>query len=263
MTERITSRNNPKIKNISKLAASASYRRESSLFVAEGVRLCSDAQKSGVEMKELYITEKAEKKYYRELEKSVLSAENVYIITDEVADRIADTKNTQGVFSVCRILDKKLFTDKIKKDGIYIATDNIQTPDNLGAICRTAEALGINGLIIGSGCDMYNPKALRASMGAFFRLPVLVCDNLAEELSALRKTDMKVLASVPDSNAVKITQLGNKKGTVCVIGNEGNGISDEILGISDLKVTIPMLGRAESLNAAAAASIIMWELVKF
>lgn len=262
MREKITSRNNIKIKNVCKLVSSPAYRKENGLFVAEGFRLCMDAAESGIKIKELYITEKAELKFSEYAERLFASSENIYAITDEVAERLADTKTTQGVFAVCNSIVKKLFYGSNNKSVKYIATDNIQTPDNLGAVLRTAEALGIDGVIIGSGCDIYNPKVLRASMGAVFRLPIAAVDDLTDVLCELKKKKITVIASVPNASAVKITDFNVNGGVVCIIGNEGNGISENILNLSDIRVTIPMQGRAESLNAAAAAAILMWELVK-
>jgi TrmH family RNA methyltransferase len=139
--------------------------------------------------------------------------------------------------------------------------EEISNPSNFGAICRTAEAVGLDGIIIKGGCDIYNPKVLRAAMGALFRLDVVVTDDLISLLNTLKTNSMKIYGSVPDANAEKITNIDKSQGMVCVIGNEGNGISDEVKGFSEL-VTIPMNGYAESLNAAAAATIIMWEMMR-
>ena len=132
----------------------------------------------------------------------------------------------------------------------------------MGAISRTAEAFGIDGLVIFGGCDIYNPKALRASMGALVRLPVKVCENLETEINLCKELGIGTFATVPDRDAKDITKTDFSKGALCVIGNEGNGVSQEIIDLCDERITIKMSGRAESLNAAAAASITMWELVK-
>ena len=159
------------------------------------------------------------------------------------------------------MLDKFANISKIKYYGKYVALEEISNPSNFGAICRTAEAVGLNGIIIKGGCDVYNPKVLRAAMGALFRLDVLVTDDLISLLEELKENNMSVYGSVPDANAEKITNINKSQGMVCVIGNEGNGISDEVKEVSQL-VTIPMNGYAESLNAAAAATIIMWEMMR-
>ena len=117
-------------------------------------------------------------------------------------------------------------------------------------------------MVIYGGCDIYNPKALRASMGALFRLPVKVCKNLNDEIALCKNVGIDSFATVPDREADDITKTDFSKGAFCIIGNEGNGVSKEIIDVCDKKITIKMQGRAESLNAAAAASITMWELVK-
>lgn len=257
---KITSLNNEKIKNAVKLVSSSAERREKGMFVCEGARLCLDAVLSGVDPYEVFYTAEAAEKYASQLGTILGRASYAYEIPAGAAAKISDTKNPQGIFTINKILDKSDLFDKIDCGGAYVALDNIQNPDNLGAISRTAEALGYDGIIAGGGCDIYNPKALRASMGALFRLNVVRCGSLA---SFLPSSGIKeIIATVPDDTAEKITDYRRSGGLALVIGNEGSGISAETLGICSRRITIPMRGRAESLNAAAAASICMWELSK-
>lgn len=259
---KITSRNNEKIKLAAKLCADSSERRKTGLFFLEGLRLCCDAAENGICPKDVFVTEVALQKYDRELEVLVSSGENVYVITDEIASKLSDTKNTQGVFCVCKTLDKFANIDKINYNGIYIAMENIQTPDNLGAAARTAEALGLDGMIISGGCDIYNPKALRASMGSLLRLDVFSVSDLPEFIAMCNNNSMNTYAAVPDRSVLPVTQMDRTKGVVCVVGNEGNGLTEKTISSCSSKITIPMKGRAESLNAAAAACMIMWEMVR-
>ncbi|MBR1811136.1 MAG: RNA methyltransferase [Clostridia bacterium] len=261
MTETITSVNNPKIKDAAKLLKSAPYRRETGRFIAEGLRLCTDAALSGISVEAAFVTADALAKHADALSPLLNAAERIYVITENVCDRLSDTKTAQGVFAVCA-MPGDTAGDAVDPNGTYIAADHLQNPANLGALCRTAEALGLDGVLIGGGCDIYNPKTLRASMGAMFRLPCYSAVRLADILSALSAKGMTLLAAVPDAGAQKITALRPQGGKVCVVGNEGNGISDEVLAVCHTRVTIPMRGRAESLNAAAAAAILMWELVR-
>lgn len=143
-----------------------------------------------------------------------------------------------------------------------IALDHVQDPGNLGAIIRTAEALGIDAVIVGGGCDLYNPKALRATMGSALRINIKQTDNLESVLTEFKERNIPVYATSPDSSAFQITDVDFSKGGVCVVGNEANGVSDEIKALCDSLITIKMLGRAESLNASVAASITMWEMVR-
>ena len=260
--ELISSRNNDKIKYAVKLRELARFRRENGEFFAEGARLCSDAAKSGVTIRALFVTEGALKKYGEYIKDIENAAEEIYTVSDEVSEKLSDTKNGQGVFCICKMLDKNTNIGKIKYNGKYIVLEEISNPQNFGAICRTAEALGLDGVIVGGGCDIYNPKALRASMGSLFRLNVFSCDTLKELLCGLQKNGMNVYAAVPDRGALAVTHADMTKGTAIVIGNEGDGISEEVKNASTSLITVPMKGRAESFNASAAASIVMWEMMR-
>lgn len=189
-------------------------------------------------------------------------AERSFIVSDEIAEKLSDTKNNQGIFCVCKMLDKKTNIGKIKYNGKYIALEDVSNPSNFGSVVRTAEAVGLDGVIVCGGCDIYNPKSLRASMGSLFRMDISVAENLPALISQLRENGMKVYAGVPDSSAIKITESDMQNGVVCIIGNEGNGITEETKKACTQLVTIPMKGRSESLNAASAASILIWEMMR-
>ena len=256
--EIISSRTNPVIKAAAALKES-SERKKTGLFLIEGARLCFDAASNGVQVEKLFITERAAEKYSREFEAVKENALKSYFISEHIAEKLSDTKNSQQFFAVCR--DTK-GTPEIARDKMYVFCDNIQNPDNLGAIVRTAEALGAAGLIINSGCDIYSPKALRASMGALMRFPVIRTENASALLTALRRDGMEIYGSVVSPDAEKLTETEKKGSGVLVIGNEGNGISEEILSVCTRQITIPMKGKAESLNASAAATILIWEFMK-
>lgn len=256
--EIITSRANPVIKAAAALKE-ASARRSAGMFLLEGARLCCDAALNNTEIVQFFVTEKAAEKYRKEFSVLADKAEKGWFIAESVAEKLSDTKNSQDFFAVCR---ENKIPPVIKEDGMYIFTDNIQNPDNLGAIVRTAEALGADGLIVSSGCDIYSPKAQRASMGALLRFPVIKTSDGSAVLTRCKSKGMKVFASVVTSDALRCTEGDKSGGCVLVIGNEGNGVSDEIISLADERVTIPMKGKAESLNASAAASILIWEFLK-
>lgn len=257
----ITSRNNDKIKHAVKLCTDSSERRKTGTFFLEGLRLCCDAAINGHVAETVFVTEKSLNEHGDELAVLLNSCRESFVITQEISLKLSDTKNPQGVFCICKTLDKNYNIDKINYNGMYIALENVQTPGNLGAAARTAEALGLNGIIVSGGCDIYNPKALRAAMGSLLRLDVVSVDNLAEFLIDCTGKGMKTYAAVPDSDALPVTQMDRTSGIVCAIGNEGNGLSDDVISACT-RVTIPMKGRAESLNAASAASVVMWEMVR-
>ncbi len=255
----ITAKNNPKIKEIKGLLTSSKDRKNNGLFVLEGVRLCCDAVKSGCEITSVFCTETCAEKYADSINELKNATSDFFFVSEDVLKSISDTVTPQGVVCAVKMCSNDFGYESGKR---YIALDTIQNPDNLGAISRTAEAFGIDGMVICGGCDIYNPKALRASMGALFRLPVKVCTNLKDEISLCKKVGIQSFATVPDRDACDITKTNFSMGAFCIIGNEGNGVSKEVIDACDRKITIKMQGRAESLNAAAAASITMWELVK-
>lgn len=257
--ETITSRSNEKIKRYLKLSASSKERRENSLYTIEGARLCCDAMLSGETIEEFFFTEKAREKFNEQVEKLCKNAKASFIISDEVAHKMSLTPSPQGLFCVVALRQNTL---AINTKLCYIALDGIQDPANLGALSRTAEALGIAGLILYNCCDIYNQKSLRASMGAFFRLPVMITDNLPLLLRNKAIEGMLTFAAVPDRESEDVCALDFSYGAIGVIGNEGNGVSQQVIDACMKKAVIPMSGRAESLNAAAAGAIVMWEMMK-
>lgn len=259
--EFISSKTNEKIKYAVKLRDSSAFRKSENLFFIESPRLVKDAALSGAEIEMLFVTEEANDKYSDYISDILKNTKRAFTVTEEIAEKLSDTKSPQGVFALVRMLDKFANISKINYYGKYVALEEISNPSNFGAICRTAEAVGLDGIIIKGGCDVYNPKVQRAAMGALFRLNVITVDDLPSFFNELKINGMEIYGSVPDSSAKKITDINKNTGIVCVIGNEGNGISDEVKKASTL-VTIPMNGYAESLNAAAAATIIMWEMMR-
>ncbi len=260
--ERITSKANEKIKLAAALRSSARERRGRGLFFLEGARLCCDAALCGVSITDAFLTEEAFLKYADRAGIIASAAGRVYLIDNGLCGRLSDTKAPQGIFCICKMLDKTESCNKIDEKGKYIALDNVQSPDNLGAISRTAEAFGLSGLVVGSGCDIYNAKAQRASMGSLLRLPVIETNSLPKLLEEASRGGMLTAASVPDETAQSVFALSRGGGVICVVGNEGSGISREVMEACETRVTIPMRGRAESLNAAAAAAVLMWEMTR-
>ena len=255
----IQSRTNAKIKDGCRLTASAKYRREQRLFTLEGLRLCADAAQSGCQVQTLFLTADAEEKGGERLKILLKNAQKIYTVTEEVAEKLSDTVSSQGVFAILQMLPETALA--IQKGGKYVVLDTVQNPQNLGAIARTAEAFGVNGLIVGGGCDRYNPKALRASMGSLLRLPVFETEDLAATVRAIGKT-VPTFATVPDCTAESICVQDFSGGAAAIIGNEGNGVREAVLSAAQKRVTIPMRGNAESLNAAAAATVTVWEMMK-
>ncbi len=256
--DKITSKSNPLIKNVSKLLDSSKERQRQGRFVLEGARLCFDVLKSPCRVSTFLITESAAEKYSVQAQKMFDCADRAYLISQQAADRLSQTENTQGIFAVCELPKIKYAIQKGKK---YIAMDGVQNPSNFGSVIRTAEALGIDGAICFNCCDAYNPKSLRASMGGILRLPVMISRNLVNDINEAKKNGFEVFASVPVGGK-DITEIIFPKSSICVIGNEANGISSGVKAAADKLVQIRMSGKAESLNASAAGVILMWEMMR-
>ena len=256
----ISATGNPKIKATVRLRESRRERDERSEFFLEGARLCADAALSGAEIKTAFFTEAARSRYPGALDVIIRSAGECCLITEDIALKLADVKSPQGVFCVCAAKDGPA-EKPIDAAGRYIAFENLQNPGNLGAAARTAEAFGITGMIVCGGSDIYNPKAQRAAMGALLRLEIIKTDDLASLLEDASGKGMSTYAAVPCGDAVPVTDMASG-GIIAVVGNEGAGLSEEIINACRYRLTIPMRGRAESLNAAEAAAVIMWEMTR-
>ena len=254
----ITSRENPLIKLVLSLQSSAKKRRENGLFVLEGLRICLDAFENGIKFEKLIITPNVQIKFASEIESFSENSKECYLISDDLFKKISDTSSPQGIIALALIPESD--NAVLRMNGRYIALENLNDPSNLGAVSRTAEALGVSGIILSDGsCDPYSPKALRASMGTLLRMPVFVLNDFMNDII---NAGLTTYSCVVDKDAESINNSSFCDGSVIIIGNEANGITDETKALSDKRITIPMSGRAESLNAAVAASIAMWELMK-
>ena len=259
----VTSKENQWVKEWRGLCAESRKRRESGLFAIEGARLCGDALASGVGLRTVLYTAAARETYGSVVEPLLAAAELSVEISPELSRYMGDTANPQGVFCVAKTLDNLRSLDKIDIMGYYGALEDLQDPGNLGTVIRTAEALGLSGLLLSDGCcDIYNPKVLRASMGGVFRLPLWRCGGMTGTVATLQEKGMTAYACVVDREATPITAVEMAPGSIAVIGNEGNGLRRETVAACARRVTIPMAGRAESLNASMAAGLVLWEMVR-
>lgn len=258
----ISSKENKKIKYLKKLSSSAAFRKEEGVFVAEGLRLCSDALKSGAEVVSSYFSESFAEKCGEFTEAAVAVIKESFLIKDSIFSAVSDTKTPQGVLFVIKRLDKSLDFDKIKDNGKVLALETVQDPVNLGTILRTAEALGIGAVVLTSDCcDVYSPKVARGSMGAVFRLPIHITDDLPAFIERFN-TFGTSFAAVLDKDSVSLPDCDFSGATLAVVGNEGNGLTEQTVNACKNKLYIPMRGKAESLNVSAAAGIIVWEMIQ-
>ena len=255
----ISSVSNEKIKLARKIATSSKARKETGLFFLEGQRLCSDAALCDVKIRQFFYTASSREKSPESVALLLKRAQTSFEISDSVSERLSDTQSPQGMFCLCEMPDRSSMA--ILPHESYIVLEQIQDPANLGAIIRTAEALGIRGAVLFGCCDVYNPKAQRAAMGSLLRLELHCPDDLSAFLLACKENGMRLLATTPRSDAADIRTLDLCCGALAVIGNEGSGVSPQTAALCET-VTIPMLGRAESLNASMAAAIVMWEMMR-
>ncbi|WP_138211319.1 TrmH family RNA methyltransferase [Hathewaya histolytica] len=257
----IESKNNSLIKEVKKLKEKK-FREEKNCFIVEGIRFTEEAINSNFEIEYIFFDEdslqKKEVKKLLENRNSLLDNNTkVYKVTKEVFRIISNTETPQGVLAVVRNKEIHIKDNK----GFYILVDRVQDPGNLGTIVRTAHATGALGVILTKGTvDIYNEKTLRSTMGSIFKVPIIRDDDLSFTFN-LKDNGFKIISSSLDTDT-NFYSLNLKENAIIVIGNEGNGISDEIYSISDIKAKLPMVGDSESLNAGVAAGIMMYEVLR-
>ena len=253
MDEKITSRENAKIKYACRLASSAAFRRTEGRFLAEGRKLCPELCR-GAELETLFYTENALEKCP---ELAALPGEH-YLVEDHVADKLADVGTHQGVFGVFRTPVHTL--EEVRPGGRYLALERVQDPGNVGTLLRSAAAFGFDGVLLSKGCAApFAPKTLRASMGAAGRLPVAPVQDLPQALQQLRARGVVCLAAaLYHSRPLDEAPQSYPDGLCAVIGSEGQGLTDAAVQACDMAVRIPMTDLVESLNAGIAGSILLW-----
>ncbi len=255
----ISSKDNKLIKYIAKLQSSSKFRREEKRFVAEGLRVCVEAVLSGADVVAVLVTENALNKHSDTLKPLLESNTDTYITSDKAMAAACDTQTPQGVVCVIKTLDNNIDLDTINNK--YILAENVQDPSNLGTILRTADALGLSGVIMTKECcDIYSPKVCRGAMGALYRVPFTIIDSAPDFIREFNKTGSSFAAVVREAQPV--TECSFEGNCLIAIGNEGNGLTDATADACTKRITIPMSSNAESLNAAIAAGILMWEMIK-
>ncbi len=280
MPDIISSGSNPRIRKLVELQKKGKARRESGLFVIEGARLCADTPPQYI--KEVYATENRIQNA-SEKETKLMREHPLTVVTEDVMAKAADTSTPQGILCLAKMpvysresLLGQLSDDRQEKKTaldadagaaagsapLLLVLEDIQDPGNLGTIFRTAEAAGATGIIMSRGTvDLFHPKVVRATMSAIFRMPYYVSNDLCAEIRAMRENGIHSYAAHLGGKRA-YDQLPLTEGSAFLIGNEGNGLSDELTEEADEKIIIPMAGGAESLNAAMAAGILMFEAAR-
>ena len=247
----ITSKSNDFIKHIKGLHLKKN-RDESSEFIVEGPKMVKEVIASDLKINKVIICE--------ELFNEPIDVKNndVEFVTATVFEHISDTKTPQGIMAVV----SKRKNEDIKYSDTMFALDNVQDPGNLGTIIRTLDCAGINTLLLSSGCaDEYNPKVIRSTMGAIFRVNVFSDLNLKEELEKLKEEGYNIVVTSLEG-ATNMFEHKFEGKNIVVIGNESNGVSKEIQELANVRIKIPMAGQTESLNAGVAASLVAYEIYR-
>lgn len=255
----ISSKDNEIVKNIKKLKEKK-YRDIQNEFIVEGIKMLEEAISEKAKIKLIVVCEECinDGTISKELLYKIASYECIYV-TEKVFDVLSDVKSPQGILAV---IEKKNTENQIDySQDIIIALDDLQDPGNLGTILRTIDSSGLNQIILSkNSADSYNPKVVRSTMGAIFRINIIEVEDLAQTLREIQKNNFEVVVTALDTNnSIYDIEYKNK---VIVIGNEANGVSKEVQNLANKRVKIPMLGKTESLNASVAASIMIYEYVR-
>ena len=258
--EFITSRANPYIKELA-LLSERKHRQSYGKFFFEGRKLFHEALENGVELEAVLMTEQIFNKY-----KEKNYPFRHICITEEVYSKISAEKSPEGIFCVAKTLDKLHNLNIIYSSDLnesILILDSLRDPGNVGTVLRTAAAFGCDTVIMSSDCaDVYNPKTVRAAMGAVFRQKTVTVSDLEGTIRELRDNGKLVYCATLDETSVELSDIAITPEHCFVIGNEGNGIRKEIISASTGSVIIPMQPGAESLNASAAATVLLWEQYK-
>ncbi len=269
----ITSSANPRVKQIVQWQTKAKERRKDGIFLAEGLKMFEEAPLERIV--EVYVSkdvedqlrgsakEKAAEKFAgQELRAGIfekLQKVGYEVVTPEIFAKISDTQTPQGILTVLKRCEHTLEELLERPNPCFVLLENLQDPGNLGTILRTGEGAGITGVIMSAGTvDIYNPKTIRATMGSVYRVPFLYADDLAEVMDKLHEKGVHTYAAHLKGE-VFYDSFSFKEPTAFLIGNEGNGLTKELADKAESYLKIPMEGQVESLNAAVATALLMYE----
>ena len=263
----ISSKDNEFIKHVKKLK-DKKYRDLNHEYIIEGIKIIEEAINEKANIKQVVICDDCEKtsNIPKDLMYEIAKQECIYV-TSKLFESLTDVTNPQGILA---IVEKNTVKSQIAgneeqkidyNQDIIVALDDIQDPGNLGTILRTVDSIGLSQILVSKGtADSYNPKVVRSTMGAIFRVKIIECEDLEKTLKEIKKHKFEiVVTSLQTKNSIYDIDYKKK---VIVIGNEANGVEENIQKLADKKVKIPMLGKTESLNASVATGIILYEYVR-
>ena len=273
--EVILSRQNKNIVELCKLT-DRKAREATKTFRFDGIKLLEEAIRNDVEICAVFLSSSAQERVLSGLrarfgESYENRIEKCFLVSDDIFDKISEEKSPEGVITIAKYIDKLQKNATIynsvhflqMKNESIVLLESVRDPSNVGAIIRSAAAIGIDRLILSADCaDIYHPKAVRGSMGTLFNQRIDRVEDLAATVKVLRESGRRVFAAALDERALSLGDFEILAGDAVVIGNEGHGLSQEVIDACGNSVIIPMSERAESFNADVAASILMWEFAK-
>lgn len=261
----ITSESNAQIKELIKLQKNARQRKKSQCFVVEGIKLTKEAAQHG-KLQRIYIGETLYQQQWQGCPEQEISTEfgdvAVEIVAENIFNQISETVTPQGILGVVQMPEYSL--EEILRDErqIFLILDNLRDPGNLGTILRTSEGAGMSGVILSKeSVDLFNPKVVRSTMGSIFRVPFVYVEDLSEIIEKMKEKGISVYGTMMEGSQC-YDQVDYQQPSGIVIGNEANGISKEVGQCLTGRIRIPMEGKLESLNAAVAAAVVIYEAAR-
>ncbi len=261
----ITSTANAKVKRLLNLKRKRKAREEEGVFLVEGLRMAEEA--AGQDIQELYVSDSF---YLKEpaLTSQIAEAGGVQpeVLSDSVFAHVSDTQTPQGILLV--LSQKTYGLDDLLRPAVkgeaplLLILENLQDPGNLGTLFRTVEAAGATGIVLSRDCvDLYNPKVIRSTMGAVYRMPFCYAEELPQAMEEIRKDGIRIFAA--DLTGTDVYDSEDYRGpSAFLVGNEGNGLTQEALSAADARIRIPMQGQVESLNASVAGALLLFEAAR-
>lgn len=250
----ITSTNNPQMKNLAQLLKKSKERRNQNCFVVEGTKMCMEAPRSWLHR--IYVSKSyLEKEEHRQ----ALKDYSYEVVEDKVFSAVSDTMTPQGILAVVEIPHYELEELLSGNRTQLLILESIQDPGNLGTMIRTGEGAGMTGIIMNkTTADLFNPKTIRSTMGSIYRIPYLIAEDLPKTILELKQKGVSLYAAHLKGSCA-YDEKDYRGACGFLIGNEGNGLTDEIANLADEYIKIPMEGQVESLNAAISASLLLYE----
>lgn len=254
----ITSSSNARVRQVAQWQARARERRQAGIFLAEGFKMFGEAPEEAV--REVYISQAALERVQDQPKLARKLGRTGYeTVTEEVFGRMSDTQTPQGILCVIKRPEHRLEELLAVPRPLLMVLENLQDPGNLGTVVRTGEGAGVTGIILGEGtADLYSPKTVRATMGSIYRVPVVREEDLVGTVRLLQERGIRTYAAHLQGRNY-YDGFSFREGTAFLIGNEGSGLSDGLASAARERIRIPMEGKVESLNAAVAASLLMYE----